>query len=64
MDNNTNLSNEILEKRAELYAQEGMKTFDALELVAGELGLTLIYEDPACRIYRTSDGNLINCWVG
>ena len=64
MDKNTDLSNEILEKRAELYAQEGMKTFEAMELVADELGLTLIHEDPACRIYRTQEGELVNCWVG
>lgn len=64
MDKQTKFWTEVLQKRADLYAQEGMKGYDALELAAGEFNLKLVAADNACRIYQTPDGQLVNCWVG
>jgi hypothetical protein len=55
---------EILVKRANQYAQEGMKPYDAYELAASEFELPVAAEDGACRIYQTPNGQLENCWIG
>jgi len=48
------------DETADEYASAAL---NALESVAAEQGMALVAEDETCAIYRTVDGQLINCWV-
>jgi hypothetical protein len=60
--------NEWIEKlnsdaRAIWNGEEGHAALRAVEKAADANDLEEVREDEQCRIYRTPDGTLVNCWI-
>ena len=54
---------EQLNRRASQYQDTGMDRYGAVAQAAADFKLSVLVEGDECRIYKTPDGILVNCWI-